>query len=331
MAHLTGPAQLQSLLQDLPVVLRAKMLQHMHHGRHLNLEFFSRYRDDDLFALIVPLLSSAHFHTDDLIYLRGDYAECMYFLTKGVVVFFTRKDEQNHPKKQREVMDTHRYLEIQQDMLAAEPFQIIVDGTTFGDFELLLGLPRQTCARCEMVSDCLHLHKKDLLRVLAEFPVMAECMRSDAHIAYHATMKLKVAHALSEGIELHDGVSKVSTADNHMSQVANERMASDETPSLKESPGPAVQRTPSAIATSPSLAGDHDSPPLAHRSQQMEERLKFIEMKQDTMMQMMKEMMDEMTKERNAMTTERKEMQEMRTKFFSMDLRIQAMSQAISG
>merc|ERR1719326_2712280 len=173
MEHLTGPAQLQSLLADLPVVLRAKMLRHMHHGKHLNLEFFSRYRDEELFAYVVPLLSSSQFDSHDMIYLRGDYAERMYFLTKGTVVFFSfagleRVDgvgtTHNVKSSNRQLMDRKDYAELEEAMYEAEPFQVVVDGSTFGDFELLLGVPRQLCVRADIQCECLVYHKKDLLR-----------------------------------------------------------------------------------------------------------------------------------------------------------------------
>lgn len=219
MEHLTGPAQLQSLLADLPVVLRAKMLRHMHHGRHLKLEFFHRYKDDDLFAYMVPNLASDHFTAHDMIYLRGDYAERIYFLTKGTVVFFIfeRLEKSNdlepggisspnmkRRSSQMHMLDKRMYEEIEKDMLGIDPFQIIVDGSTFGDFEVLLGIPRQQCVRCDTESECLRLHKKDLLRTLAEFPTLAECMRRDAKHEYHMTLKRKKAFADEAGIRICD-------------------------------------------------------------------------------------------------------------------------------
>merc|ERR1719327_229095 len=102
MMHLDGPAQLQNLLQDLPVVLRAKMLRHMHHGKHMNLEFFAKYSDDDLFAYMVPLMTTSHFDSSDMIYINGDYAERVYFLCQGCVFFFTADHASSKALKRRE-------------------------------------------------------------------------------------------------------------------------------------------------------------------------------------------------------------------------------------
>jgi len=72
---------------------------------------------------MVPLLSSAHFHAKDMIYLRGDYADRMYFLTRGIVFFFTfdglEKFNQKDGKWRRQFMDRREYLEIEEAMLRA--------------------------------------------------------------------------------------------------------------------------------------------------------------------------------------------------------------------
>lgn len=348
MEHLTGSAQLQSLLNDLPVVLRAKMLRHMHHGRHLNLEFFSRYRDDDFFSYAVPLLSSAQFDSHDMIYLRGDYAERVYFLTKGTVVFFSFEDNGhlNGEKTQRQLMDRKEYLEIEEAMKLAEPFQVFVDGSTFGDFELLLGIPRQVYVRCDIQSDCLVLHKKDLLRTLAEFPVIAESMRANARQDYITTMKRKIAHDESKGIQSQtrislyddireaDEVLKLPTPADDMSKIPGEKPGADASPfsalkrsstageQLEESPPISRQLSPRSLAVNrlplASPRSKSEDSGLAHRFQHVEDRLDFIEMKQEKILQNAAE-----AKERQSKMM--KEIEEMRTTLFGIDLRIQSL------
>lgn len=353
MVHLEGPAQLQSLLTDLPVVLRAKMLRHMHHGKHLHLEFFSRYNEDDLFAYIVPLLFSAHFEAHDMVFLRGDYAERIYFLTQGTIVYFTLEglERENNGRSQRGLMDRADLLELEKIHAQAEPFQVVVDGSTFGDFEVLLGIPRQECVRCDVPSHCLALHKRDILRTLAEFPSIAESMREDARKEYAATMKRKVAFLRAKGVNNHDlgadydehlaspkwgqydgsescGGSPekpptkpelerdISIVD--ISKIPSEKKQSKNKPSAKEVLAPAVQRLP----TSPSRSIDSA---LAQRFQQIEERLEFIEEmghKAQEAREQQDSTMKEIKEQQEVMTTE---MRELRTVLFSMDLRIQSL------
>jgi CRP-like cAMP-binding protein len=328
MEHLTGPAQLQSLLSDLPVVLRAKMLRHMHHGRHLKLEFFSRYRDDDLFAYMVPLLQSDHFCVHDMIYLRGDYAERVYFLTKGTVVFFIfeRLEAKQDMRKSGTIhtMDLKEYHEIEQEMMTCEPFQIVVDGSTFGDFEVLLGIPRQQCVRCDIESECLRLHKKDLLRTLAEFPAIAECMRRDAKHEFHLTQKRKKQHAEDKGLSLnshHEFDQYDPEGDDPLELSATFPSGTSPPKSPKLIPHPPEKEVETPLPPN----GDHPGPTLrsdlhhdaegehgsSHHSPHLEDRLKKIERRQETLIAR-QEQHDVILKD-------------VQSTLFSIDLRIQSL------
>eukprot|EP00746_Dinoflagellata_sp_MGD_P027216 gnl/MRDRNA2_/MRDRNA2_164207_c0_seq1.p1 gnl/MRDRNA2_/MRDRNA2_164207_c0~~gnl/MRDRNA2_/MRDRNA2_164207_c0_seq1.p1 ORF type:complete len:806 (-),score=175.04 gnl/MRDRNA2_/MRDRNA2_164207_c0_seq1:619-3036(-) len=330
MDNLSGAADLQSLLHDLPVVLRAKMLRHMHHGRHLKLEFFSRYRDDDLFAYLVPLLASDHFQVHDMIYLRGDYAERVYFLTKGTVVFFIferfKKFARSGPigsgsgsGKAFNQLSSKDYNDIEQDMMKCEPFQIIVDGSTFGDFEVLLGIPRQQCVRCDVESDCLRLHKKDLLCTLAEFPAIAECMRRDARHEFHMTQKRKKRHIENKGLSIYD-VEEDFDQYNMEDELDNQKsLEFSGTFSPQKPPGsPAKEVAPDPPQNCeppqlPVLRSDQrfEDAPLEPRNPQLEDRLRKIEQHQQELL-IRQEKQDVILKD-------------VQSTLFSIDLRIQSL------
>merc|ERR1719387_1571777 len=117
------------------------MLKHMHNGKHLSLEFFNRYNDEDFFAYTVPRLSTVHFESKDMVFLRNAYADCVYFVINGTVAFFNADDQEmdDHFGSGRKLMDNPHPIQglkvVEQKMLECEAYQVLVDGSTFGELE----------------------------------------------------------------------------------------------------------------------------------------------------------------------------------------------------
>merc|ERR1719387_179361 len=75
--------------------------------------------------------------------------------------------------------------------MKAETFQAAFDNATFGEIEVLLCVPREFSVVAAMLTDCLELHKRDLLHILAEFPATAEKMEKDARHAFKSVRRTR--------------------------------------------------------------------------------------------------------------------------------------------
>jgi CRP-like cAMP-binding protein len=148
----------QGLLHDLPATLRMKMLRKMHRGKHMQLNIFKRYKDAPFFAFTVPLMTSAEFHNGACVYIAGDYAEHVYFLAQGAVSYLDELCGASAP------------------LGTKLPYHVIPVGGTFGEYELLFGMPRRCTTRSDTASSMLTMHKKAMLRIMAEFPYIAAGM-----------------------------------------------------------------------------------------------------------------------------------------------------------
>jgi len=185
MFHATGFSTITELLQDLPPSLRLIMLNRMHSGKHLSLEFFSIYDQKEFFTFVVPCLQSENFEQNEWVFISGDYAERVYFIVDGRMGYFLEQI----------VVAGAEQLSAQgvpDDMV----FQTFEDEETFGDHEVHMGIARQySCASvAERPSECLALHKRDLLRVIAEFPTIAARMKTEAQEQGRQT-KMKASQA----------------------------------------------------------------------------------------------------------------------------------------
>mmetsp|Transcript_84445 Transcript_84445/g.225642 ORF Transcript_84445/g.225642 Transcript_84445/m.225642 type:complete len:880 (+) Transcript_84445:139-2778(+) len=185
--------QLRSLTWELPASLRQLLLRRMHQGKHLKLDFFVRFDNIDFFAFVAPCLVSDQFEEDELIYVRHDYADQLYFIVAGTVGCMLSKDGTGDPA-----------IKVHQRQ-------------SFGYIEVQLAIPRDhtTKALAEKV-ECLILKKRDLLQALAEFPTIAERMHREAQ---DAVMMLRCGGEQEAPAE--DAGQGVATAD-YLTQAADQ-------------------------------------------------------------------------------------------------------------
>ena len=169
MSTLDTGGNLIDLFADLPVAMRSGMLRKMHSGKHLNIDFFATVESPDFFSFVVPHMHTGMFDENSIIYLTADYAERLYFVVSGCVGFCEGRE---HAERGSKASAMHLSLDTVHTNKPPDesPYQLVTTKSTIGDYEVLSSKPREDTSVAVMDSETLQLHKRDLLRALAEFP-----------------------------------------------------------------------------------------------------------------------------------------------------------------
>ena len=79
------------------------------------IQFFKECEDHDFLWHILPILKTLHLSKDDVLFFRGDYAEDIFFIEKGMIKLFSPN---------------------------GHPFHKFTDGQMLGESDTLLDVPR---------------------------------------------------------------------------------------------------------------------------------------------------------------------------------------------
>lgn len=117
------------MIKTLPPVLRDEILLITYGELIDRIDFFKSVQDHDFMWKLLHCLTDIKFEKGDVLYWRGDDAECMYFILSGKVKLYAD----------------------------GNPFVKYQSGGCFGDQDMLLNLPRDSKAVA-----ITHLHLKAL-------------------------------------------------------------------------------------------------------------------------------------------------------------------------
>ena len=149
----TGAVWNSTLFQALPKALKAEAVGLMFGGVAKSFPFFAR-RDPAFGVFVVPRLKPLHCHSGFLIYQQGEYADGLYFITRGRVTLVLSG--------------------------TAVMYKAYVQGSYVGEIELFRGGQRQDTMQAYGATDLLILEKPDFHQMCAEFPVYAKEIMTQA-------------------------------------------------------------------------------------------------------------------------------------------------------
>jgi len=111
---------------------------------------FFRHRPRHFIIKVIPLLKQSHFEKGDYIYSMGDPAFEVFFIVKG------------------------RVLSKCQDKYGKERIQVYVEGSVFGEVDIIMKRNRTATLRVEDHCELWKINKKEFLGLLKEFPAIKE-------------------------------------------------------------------------------------------------------------------------------------------------------------
>jgi len=142
-------ADKQNIFYELPRHLRYEVALAMHQGVVKELAYFME-KEHAFVAMIVPFLQHLFVKGMSMVYKKEDYADEMYFITKGWCGLVYGREHYLVKKLQR--------------------------GSYFGDIEVIQGIPRKYAIMAAVDTDILIMSKKLLATVQQEFPKIYEDM-----------------------------------------------------------------------------------------------------------------------------------------------------------
>lgn len=135
----------QNIFDELPKDLRYEIALAMHHGAIMNLAFF-RDKDQAFIATVVPSLQPMFVQGKEYVYNTDEYADEIYFVTKGKVDYYTLGIE-------RSIKETQ-------------------SGGYFGDIEVVLQVKRKFNAKAARNLELLVMRKSALNLTEKKFPLV---------------------------------------------------------------------------------------------------------------------------------------------------------------
>ncbi len=139
--------------EEIPVDVKSEMAEVMHRGVINKLKFFKN-KDRVFIATMVPLLQPLKVAKGEIIYRTGEYPINIYFIISGRVNI---------------VVGAH--------MLNLKTY---VQGSYFGEIEMVNNTIRQSTIRAEMDCELLTLSRKAFLRLMEDFPNYREELKQIA-------------------------------------------------------------------------------------------------------------------------------------------------------
>lgn len=142
-------ADKQDIFYELPRNLRYEVALAMHQGAVKELPYFLE-KEHAFIAMIVPFLLHLFMKGMSMVYSKDDYADEIYFISKGWCGLVYGREHYLVKKLQR--------------------------GSYFGDIEVIQGIPRKYSIMAAIDTDMLVMNKKLLATVQQEFPTIYEEM-----------------------------------------------------------------------------------------------------------------------------------------------------------
>ena len=132
-----------SLFNELPKVLRFEVVSSMYNGVYKEFPFFDK-KDPSFTIFVMPLFKPLKINNGDYLYRESDYADEVYFITRGRVNFVI---------KQSEIV-----------------YKSFLRGSYIGEIEVIRKSPRLNNAIAYGECEFLVLGKNDFNEILSEFP-----------------------------------------------------------------------------------------------------------------------------------------------------------------
>jgi len=136
-------------LTELPKGLYTEIYNYVFREILEKVEFFQKQPKHFLIKLM-PLLTQTNFHKGDLIYRYGDPSLEIFFIVKG------------------------RVISKCQDAFGKERTQVFVEGSLFGEVDIIMKRSRTVSMRAETDVELWKVNKKEFLDLLNEFPEIKE-------------------------------------------------------------------------------------------------------------------------------------------------------------
>jgi len=132
-----------SLFNELPKALRFEVVSSMYNGIYKEFPFFSK-KDPSFTIFVMPLFKPLRIGSGEYLYHEGDYADEVYFITRGRVNFVIKGSE--------------------------IVYKSFLRGSYLGEIEVIRHSPRLNNAEGYGECEFLVLGKKDVGDILSEFP-----------------------------------------------------------------------------------------------------------------------------------------------------------------
>ena len=138
-------AHKKEIFEELPLKLRCEVAMAMHHGALKTIHFFQN-KDPTFIVAIVPLLKPLKASQQERIYIKGDPPSEIYFIIVGRVQFET---------------DDFTFKEM-------------VNGSYFGEIDVLFNQSRGYTARAALDTELLSLERNKFIDILDQYPEIAD-------------------------------------------------------------------------------------------------------------------------------------------------------------
>jgi CRP-like cAMP-binding protein len=143
----------KDIFDELPRDLRYEISIAMYGGAAKNLHFF-RDKDPAVVTAIVPFLVPMLIQAEDFVYRRNEYAEEIYFITKGKVSYLYLDD--------------------------TKPIRPVRQGNYFGDIEIILHKERIYSTKAHSNTELLSMNKQIISNIEREYPSVWKSIRNNS-------------------------------------------------------------------------------------------------------------------------------------------------------
>jgi hypothetical protein len=250
----------QSIFNELPRKLRYEVALAMHQGAIKSIYFFQK-KDPVFISTIVPFLQNMFIAKGQFVYKEGEYADEMYFVTKGRVSYVYGREN--------------------------TIYKTLGKGAYFGDIEVIEMVQRKYTIQACQNSELLIMHRSLVSIIAADFPIIYEEMKKLAkardEINKRGKEEMKILLRLKrEGVI--DGLNNIQ-----ISAIVNDKLKEK----LNEKKEPRLPRqTPSTMDEEILITAEAEDK-LWQEIRETKEKLKLLESKLQRSMQLSKDVLDE--------------------------------------
>lgn len=250
----------QSIFNELPRKLRYEVALAMHQGAIKSIYFFQK-KDPVFISTVVPFLQNVFVSKGQFLYKEGEYADEIYFVTKGRT----------------------SYVYGRENII----YKTLGNGSYFGDIEVIEMTQRRYTIQACQNSELLIMHRSLVSIIAADFPLVYEEMKKLARVRDEINKRgkeeMKILLRLkSEGKT--DGLSTLQ-----ITAIINEQLKKKFNNTLKDSKLPL--KTPSTMDEENFMYPESELK-LRQEIKETKEKLKQLESKLHTSMQLNKEVLD---------------------------------------
>lgn len=250
----------QSIFNELPRKLRYEVALAMHQGAIKSIYFFQK-KDPVFISTIVPFLQNMFVAKAQFVYKEGEYADEMYFVTKGRV----------------------SYVYGRENII----YKTLGKGAYFGDIEVIEMVQRKYTIQACQNSELLIMHRSLVSIIASDFPIIYEEMKKLAKVRDEINKRgkeeMKILLRLKrEGVT--DGLNNIQ-----ITEIVNEKLKIKFNQEKEQS---MPRQTPSTMDEEILITTEAEYK-LRQEIKETKEKLKLLESKLQRSMQLNKDVLDE--------------------------------------